>query len=379
MEEVVGKEQTNVKKRETNMELLRIVAMLMVIALHCVGRGKLLGNEELSIGNLLFVRILDSSALIANSLFLMTTGYYMINKNFNLKRILNLWGKTILYCFIIWGICVLLGRKTHYLRSLFPVTIGNYWFISAYISLYFLMPIINIGLNKLSQKQFKYLLIVLIVMFSVIRVISNPSAIYSGAMFPVILMYSIGAYIRKYVEAKKDGKYIIKYILLTIVFVLIYIILTVMKSTTTNVEVYSRLYIILTAFREFSCIIPVAMAICVFMKFKTINIKSVFANKLITFVAPSMFSIYIIHDNINICDELWQNMKFANYAQSWLMIPYVFCVIIAVFLVCLIIDLIRRGIYAGLKKIPIVNKGVKKLNEKINILNTKINNIFEVQ
>lgn len=369
--------QKDVKTRDTNMELLRIVAMFMVVTLHCIGHGDFLNDTSVSLENYILLRLLDSLSQIANALFLMTTGYYMINKKFNLKRILDLWGKTIFYSFIIWIVCVLLGRETQVLKSLFPVTIGNYWFISAYISLYFLIPIINILLNKLTKSQFKYGLIVLIIMFGIIRVVSNPSAIYSGAIMPVIIIYSIGAYIRKFVEVKHKNKYIIKYILLTIIFTLIYMILQIYQGITTNAIVYYRIYLILTGLREYNCIILIAMAICVFMKFVTIKIKSNFANQTISFIAPSMFSIYIIHENININDWLWKSLGIINYADSCLMVPYILLMVLVVFIACLLIDLLRRGVYSLLKKISFVNRLVSIINEKIDKLNMKINAIFE--
>ena len=369
--------QKDVKTRDTNMELLRIVAMFMVVTLHCIGHGDFLNDTSVSLENYILLRLLDSLSQIANALFLMTTGYYMINKKFNLKRILDLWGKTIFYSFIIWIVCVLLGRETQVLKSLFPVTIGNYWFISAYISLYFLIPIINILLNKLTKSQFKYGLIVLIIMFGIIRVVSNPSAIYSGAIMPVIIIYSIGAYIRKFVEVKHKNKYIIKYILLTIIFALIYMILQIYQGITTYAIVYYRIYLILTGLREYNCIILIAMAICVFMKFVTIKIKSNFANQTISFIAPSMFSIYIIHENININDWLWKSLGIINYADSCLMVPYILLMVLVVFIACLLIDLLRRGVYSLLKKISFVNRLVSIINEKIDKLNMKINAIFE--
>ena len=52
----------NVKKRDTNMELLRIMAMIMVVALHCVGRGKLLDNPNINtFFSYQFILILDES------------------------------------------------------------------------------------------------------------------------------------------------------------------------------------------------------------------------------------------------------------------------------------------------------------------------------
>lgn len=369
--------QKSAKKRETNMELLRIVAMLMVLIQHCVGRGLLLGNPSINISNLILIRFLDSLAQVANASFLFITGYYMINKKFNLKRILNLWGKTILYSLIIFVICSFLGIYADALAFLFPITFGEYWFISAYIALYFLLPIINILLNKLTQRQFKYFLIALIVMLGVIRVISNPGGIFSGNIFPVIMFYSIGAYIKRFVKVKPNGRYFIKYILLTFIFVLTYVIVEIIQKSTTNSYIYLRLCYILDGLRKDECIILVAMAICFFMKFRTINIKSTLANRLISFIAPSMFSIYIIHESLALRDYIWQNAGLMNYANSWMMIPYILLVVLIVFIVCLLIDLLRRVIYTLLKKIPIINKGVQKINEKIDKLNTKINSIFE--
>ena len=374
-------EETNVQKngktRDTNMELLRIVAMFMVIIQHCIGRGLLLGNPHISISNLVLIRILDSLAQVANASFIFITGYYMINKKFNLKRILNLWGKTILYSLIIFIICSILGMQTDILKSIFPVTFGDYWFISAYVALYFLLPILNILLNKLTHKQFKYFLITLIVMFGVIRVISNPGGIFTGNIFPVVMFYLIGAYIRKYVQVKPKGWYFTKYFLLTIIFVLTYIIVEIIQKTTTNSYIYTRLYYVLDGLRKDECIILVAMAICFFMKFKTINIKSTLLNKLIGFVSPSIFSIYIIHESLTLRDYIWQNAGLMNYANSWMMIPYILFVVLVVFLICLLIDLLRRGTYTLLKKISFVNKLVLKTNEKIDKINTKINCIFK--
>src|SRR5699024_2556878 len=99
--------------------------------------------------------------------------------------------------------------------------------------------------------------------------------------------------------------------------------------------------------------------------------------RLISFIAPSMFSIYIIHESLALRDYIWQNAGLMNYANSWMMIPYILLVVLIVFIVCLLIDLLRRVIYTLLKKIPIINKGVQKINEKIDKLNTKINSIFE--
>lgn len=370
--------QNSVKAREANMELLRIVAMLMVITLHCVGRGLLLSNSVISNVNLLLIQFLDSFSLTANSLFILLTGYYYIGKKFNLRKILSLWGKTLFYCILIFTIYSILNLKTNFLNSFFPVFSGAYWFITSYIALYFIMPFLNIAINKFSQKQCKFLIIFLVILMGVIRIIFNPADLFNSTFMHIIVIYIIGAYIKKYVKIEPNKQYFIKYVLVAIIFTVAITILNVLVHIVPKtLDVWIIIANILSYFRNFINIILVYMAILLFMKFKTINIKSNKLSKLILYISPSVFSIYIIHDNVHLRDMIWQKFSFINLANSWLMIPYIILAILIVFTVCLAIDLIRRGIYTGLKKIKIINKGIQKINEQIDKLNTKINCIFE--
>ena len=370
--------QNSVKAREANMELLRIVAMLMVITLHCVGRGLLLSNSVISNVNLLLIQFLDSFSLTANSLFILLTGYYYIGKKFNLRKILSLWGKTLFYCILIFTIYSILNLKTNFLNSFFPVFSGAYWFITSYIALYFIMPFLNIAINKFSQKQCKFLIIFLVILMGVIRIIFNPADLFNSTFMHMIVIYIIGAYIKKYVKIEPNKQYFIKYVLVAIIFTVAITILDVLVHIIPKtLDVWIIIANILSYFRNFINIILVYMAILLFMKFKTINIKSNKLSKLILYISPSVFSIYIIHDNVHLRDMIWQKFSFINLANSWLMIPYIILAILIVFTVCLAIDLIRRGIYTGLKKIKIINKGIQKINEQIDKLNTKINCIFE--
>lgn len=370
--------QNSVKAREANMELLRIVAMLMVITLHCVGRGLLLSNSVISNVNLLLIQFLDSFSLTANSLFILLTGYYYIGKKFNLRKILSLWGKTLFYCILIFTIYSILNLKTNFLNSFFPVFSGAYWFITSYIALYFIMPFLNIAINKFSQKQCKFLIIFLVILMGVIRIIFNPADLFNSTFMHMIVIYIIGAYIKKYVKIEPNKQYFIKYVLVAIIFTVAITILNVLVHIIPKtLDVWIIIANILSYFRNFINIILVYMAILLFMKFKTINIKSNKLSKLILYISPSVFSIYIIHDNVHLRDMIWQKFSFINLANSWLMIPYIILAILIVFTVCLAIDLIRRGIYTGLKKIKIINKGIQKINEQIDKVNTKINCIFE--
>ena len=363
------------KKRDVNIELLRIVAMFMVITLHCIQHGLLLNNRNISIVNSILIQFLNFFALTANAIFIIITGYYNIEKKFNINKILTLWGKTLLYSIIIFAFCTILDMKTYVYNSFFPIMSGQYWFISSYISLCFLMPIINIMLNKLNKKQFKYLLIVLLVLYGGIRTLFNPSGIFNGGLVQMLVIYMLGAYIKKCVTIQPKKQYFIKYLLITVICTIIYILLNILSIIVVKeIEILNIIKISMSHFNEFTNILLVAMTVLMFMKFKTVNIKSNIITKIITFISPSVFSIYIIHENVNYRDTLWPQLGMMDYANSWLMIPYMILLIISVFTVCLLIDLLRRGIYNVLKKIPWIKICIDKSNEKIQTINNKINN-----
>ena len=370
MERVINKE-TN---REINMELLRIVGMLFVVTLHCLGNGLLTNNSEINQYNSLLIRFLDTFSLTANGIFLLMSGYYSIDKKFKLRRVMSLWGKTIFYSITIFTVCKILNMKTYTYNSLFPVISGQHWFITTYIMLYFLSPIINVMLNKLNKKQNTYLLITLLVIIGVIRPLLNPLGLLSGSIAPALLTYILGAYIKKYITIKPKQLYMVKYILLTVLVSLIYIITYIFFNSTKNPTLYSRLSVLITGIREYNNILIMLMTVFIFMKFKTITIKSNFISKLISVISPSVFAVYLIHENINIRSIIWHKMGIMNFANSWLMIPYILLMIFTVFMICICIDLLRRIMYWGIKKIPIINNFVNRINIKLDVVSLKINN-----
>ena len=366
------------RKRDANIDLLRIIAIIMVITVHGLGySGLTKASSDIELYNKLLARFLDSFVLCANVIFILISGYYLIDKKMNIKRILCLWGRTILYSIMYFIIFTILGGNPPIYESFFPILSGQYWFISCYIVLYLISPIINIAFNKLTQSQIKYLLIVLLILIGIVQIIFDPAEILSGNLFGMILIYLIGGYIKRY-KITEGNKLVIKSILIAIIFSIIYIILQIwiILNPSKN-ELYIFIAKIFAKFRNFNNILIIFIGICIFMKFKKTSIKSTKISKLLAFITPSVFSIYILHENINLRSNFWPQLGILNYSNSWLLIPYALLMVILVFAVCLLIDLLRRGLYFLLKKISFINNFVDKLNNKITLINEKINTYIE--
>ena len=65
------------------------------------------------------------------------------------------------------------------LNSLFPVLTVQYWYVTAYVGLFFFIPFLNVLGNRLTKSQFQYLLVTVFVLFSVV-----PSFLHRD-VFPV--------------------------------------------------------------------------------------------------------------------------------------------------------------------------------------------------
>ena len=357
-------------KREINIEVLRIIAMLMVIGIHCIGHTKILEMNILTPINDFLCRYFKLLINVANSVFIIITGYYSINKGLNLKRICNLWGRTIFYSLLIFVIVNILGFCIDPLSSLLPVLAGNYWFITAYIVLSFIYPFYNILLRKLDKRKWKTLIIIIFTI-SIVKFIFSPNGIFEN-FTTVILMYTIGGYIKNFVEINKNKKYLTKYFLLGFVGAILGLIIH--KLYFSSLDFKSAKPVINNLFFGFQNLVnpfTTVMTVYLFLKFRTIEVKDKQIQKLITYISPSLFSVYVIHENINL-KVLWVFSGMFELIETPFFMLYLLLLIILVFFICIIIDLIRRFIYTNIKKIPIINKQVDKINVKIESIQQKI-------
>ena len=79
--------------RMANLELLRCVAMMMVVALHYLGKGELLtdlSGEALG-GAGLAAWLLESFCIVAVNVYMLISGYFLCSSSFKPSRLLSLY------------------------------------------------------------------------------------------------------------------------------------------------------------------------------------------------------------------------------------------------------------------------------------------------
>lgn len=193
------------KQRNPNYELLRIIAILLISLMH--GIKSAYGSEN-PINSFACVGV-NAIGNMGVTVFVLISGYFGIK--FRPSKFIQLWGIVLFYSLLVFAAdCYVydlprtLSTKAFLVRlytSLTPITSGTSWFITSYMILFLLAPLINKGIDNITKKQFQYLLLTLLFFYS----ISPTFLMHSLSNTPngkctenMILAYLIGRYIAKF-------------------------------------------------------------------------------------------------------------------------------------------------------------------------------------
>lgn len=164
--------KTQAHSRNSNIELLRIISMFLIVVHHMsvhgftsAGRWNLQSFPSL---NQFLVQFMVIGGKIGVDIFVVITGYYLINSKFHLKKALNLEAQVLTYSVSILLILVFTGTIhvsiVTIIKSCLPITYNQYWFVTSYMILYLTFPFWNILIKSLNKIQFLSLIAFLILL-----------------------------------------------------------------------------------------------------------------------------------------------------------------------------------------------------------------------
>lgn len=350
--------QSGVKTRQSNMELLRVVAMMMIITLHYLDKGDVLpGFAEMNTVNHYLAWIMEAFCYVSVNLYVLISGYFLVTSRFTFKKLVILWAQILFYSWIIGGIFLLTGMAGEEATSLyelifiaFPVTAGHYWFATVYVLLFAISPFLNAAIAKMNKLQHRACICVLLVIFSLWNTIlpmTIPMTDAEGmdiAWF--ICLYIIAAYLRKYPEdmKRKGYSYICGYVICSALVFLSGLALLWVDELTGKLGGYA------TSWYAYNSLPIVLGSVFLFVSFMKLEIKGIRISKLINTLAGATFGIYLIHEH-RYMRYLWQQWLGVEQSatQPWMLLHLMGNVIL-VFVVCAVIELIRKWLFGLITK-----------------------------
>ena len=336
--------KSNTSQRNSAFELLRIIAMILIVFHHfAVHGGFEWGTQSLTIPYFWYNLIAMGGKIGAN-VFVLISGYFMVNSNgsiFNFKKVLKFWGQIFFYSIAIYCIFILAGVSkfgiVSFVKTIFPITFGSWWFASTYFVLFLIHPFLNKLLHCLGKKSYQRLLVLLIICWCIIPTFTT-SPYESNSLLWFITLYTIAGYIRIYgLNPRYTSKHY--FILCGIFSALTYLSNVVFSFLGTKWSIFASH----TRYFYGEQKLPVLLvALTLFMAFATLKMSY---HKSINIIASATFGVYLIHDNELTRHFLWLNVfKNAQYQDSLMLIPYSIGVVILVYITCTVIDLVRQQI-----------------------------------
>ena len=320
---------------------------------------------------------------MAVNLYVLISGFFLITQKFKLSKLVHIYLEVVFYALLWYIYALTFGLESFsFLTFLFniicPFSSEQYWFISAYIVMYLLSPLLNFLILKMNKHQHLTACLLLLFLFSFWvdiypvrnQNIFNLSNGYSFHWF--IVLYFIAAYLRLHIDLNKWKH--------TVIFsIFAYIIISVL-SISTNLfnSVFPLVSLWQGHFNRYNSILMVLLSVLVFVTFLKIKISNKIYQRIIAVLSPLTLGVYLIHVNRYGVDFIWHTIIHTErFPDSFLLLPLIILFASLVLFVCFFIDLIRYTIFQIFEKSSFYIYAIHKLDKFINALLEKLSNYLE--
>lgn len=189
------------KERNYGIDLLRLVSMFFVVTLHSLLFGGALSGAG---GFYEAAWAIEAFAFGAVNIFGLISGfvgYRDEKKPFKIKSIVNIWGLGLFYSVAVLAVFAIVApnlvTRADVIENMTPVFHNTYWYLTAYIFLLLMMPMLNAWVRELTKKQCKRLAWVLLI---IVALLSAKDLFYLSGGYSAIwlaVLYLMGAFMKK--------------------------------------------------------------------------------------------------------------------------------------------------------------------------------------
>lgn len=322
------------KQRDSKIELLRLILVFVIVFYHLVmhsfGESAMAGSFSWQFTT----NILHFSV----PCFLLISGYYGIKPK--RKGLFGFVFLTFFYSLFLYIVFSSLKQVPFSLggiwRALTPFGHDTWWFITMYVVLYVLTPFINIIIENFKNEQVLLFTIIIAIIDLYFGWLWHSETIHAGRdIFNFVLLYMIGYWLRDI------PKHNIKYNLFGIV------LISSIIGICYFIGGYIPIVKIIIRIIFFPYCSPGLILLSVLIVDLFINLNS-FYSKTVNFAAQSVFPIYLLSENYLTKPYIEKLYELSSSFDFISILGILFALSIAVFVGCMIIDMLVSPFYRRL-------------------------------
>lgn len=336
-------------KRERNFEVLRTVAMFFIVVYHSLTHG--VGGEyefdvshPIMFSNVLFSDFLLVISSIAVNLYVMISGFFLVDLNFRLSRIVRTWTCACFYSFMI----TLFFMIMHIIpcdivllsKSIFPISTDAYWFVTQYIGLLILSPFLAMIVRSLTYRQYLFLLIggafMCLALVPDFPLAKRYHVAHGNSVWSFAYLFLVAGFVKHHLHRIPKNHLLITVLLITLLII--------------GEELYSgynngNLHLYWLDYNS----LPFVLTIIVFLYVRQVKIPERGYWNVFIKAAPYTFGVYLIHDHLLVRDSLWSLVSLTSYCDKYYFPLIIIGLCVILFIVCSMIDALRMKIFALFK------------------------------
>lgn len=333
-------------KREGNFEVLRTLAMFFIVVYHCLTHG--IGGaygfdivQPICFSNLLFSDFMLVFCSIAVNLYVMISGYFLVDLSFKLSRIVRTWTIACFYSCLITVLFMIMNFIPFNIisigKSFFPISTDAYWFVTQYIGLLVLSPFLAVMVRQLSYRQ--YLFLIICGAFICLSIIPDfpfgkrYNVAHGNSMWSFAYLFLIAGFVKHHLKLFSKARLLLIVVILSLLTLVCEVYLGYNKDMA---------YLYWLNYNG----LPFVLSVTVFMLVRQIRVpQNGFWNSLVK-IAPYTFGVYLIHDHLLVREWLWTKIPMRSCCDLLFYPLIVIGICAGIFVVASMIDIIRKKLFA---------------------------------
>lgn len=324
-----------IDNRKYGIDVARLLSMFFVVLLHNLGRGGVLDWALSSPRSLAYVT-LENVAIVAVNVFALISGYLCSGRSLKPRRLFDLWSSAFFWSVLLAIVGILKGSAPGVwtARAFFPLLGNVYWYLSAFIVLQLITPILSAGIDRLGREKTLVLSMSIVAACSVIGFTEWRGIGDGCTAFWLMVLWLVG---RSLCDYREEILNLITTSRLIVASTLLPLCVTwfELRDATAGYD----------PSRWLSYISPTAViqSICLFELLLRVKIGSTRIKKVLVAMSSAAFGVYLI-DSSGWFYGFWLNDRFAwvNTLPTRIGVPLILCLSALMFLAFLLAEWLRR-------------------------------------